>query len=118
MTNKKSEKNETAEIKPPFKTRRVDCPSTIFGEGAYFLRKRFIKTRQIQVLESVVQSGDLGKINKLLAEYVWQWNIVDAETGDPLPQPYQNPDAFGELDYGEQLSWVLQKGFFEPKNYS
>lgn len=111
-------KNEAAEAKPPFKVRRVNCPAPIFGEGAYFLRKRFIKTRQIQVLESVVQSGDLKKINAKLAEYIWQWDIKDTETGEPLLQPYQNPDALAELDYGEQLSWILQKGFFEPKNYS
>jgi len=111
-------KQVVAEKQPPFKTRRVNCPSDVFGKDAYFLRKRFIKTRQIQILEGIVQSGDLNKVHEELAKYVLEWNVKDAETGDPLPQPYQNPDALAELDFGEQLSWILQKGFFEPKNYS
>jgi len=106
-----------AEDQAPFRVRKVNCPPGIFGEGAYVERRRFIKTRQIQELEAVIQSGDLAKIGEALAGYVWRWQIEDCETGEQLPQPYQNPDAFGELDYTEQLSWIMTKVFFEPKNF-
>jgi len=48
----------------------------------------------------------IGRIGHVLSQVVVAWNWQD-EDGEPLPQPKNNPDVFGELEL-EQLVWLIE----------
>jgi len=103
------------EEKWPYKTRRVECPAPIFGPDKYLIRKRHIKTRSIRKLEdSIKVNQDFDECYGILARYTLEWNIDDCETGEPLPQPHNNPDVFDDLDTGEQFAWLMNEVYLSP----
>jgi len=56
------------------------------------------------------------KLNNIaLADVTREWNWVDDE-GNPLPQPYQNPDVFDLLS-GEEIEFITDRmnGNVKPK---
>ena len=97
-----------------FPVRRFECPADIFGPGKYVVRKRYMKEK---VARHIRQTADDEEVYAILAEYIVEWNLDDPDTGEPLPQPYQNPEVFGELDVLEQLPWLLETLFARPPNF-
>jgi len=78
------------------------------------LRKRFMKVRVVRAIKSAT---DEKQVFDILAQYIVAWNLDDVETGDPLPQPYQNPEVFDDLDILEQFPWILDTLFLNPPNF-
>ena len=97
-----------------FPTRKFACPPEIFGEGKYILRKRFMKVKAVRAIQSAISEK---QVFDLLAQYIVEWNLDDVETGEPLTQPHQNPDAFDDLDILEQFPWLLETLFINPPNF-
>ena len=104
-----------AEEKRELPTRRFNCPADLFGPGKFIDRRRFIKTRNITALENAIKvDQDLQKAHGIMARYIAEWNLDDCETGEPLPQPGENPDVFNDVDTGEQLVWIVNEVFLSP----
>ena len=97
-----------------FPTRRFDCPEDVFSAGKYICRKRFMKVKMVRKIQGAVTESE---VFKLLAQYVVEWNLDDVETGEPLAQPYQNPEVFDELDILEQFPWILETLFLNPPSF-
>ena len=101
-----------------FETRRLDCPPDMFGEDKFVTRKRRIKTKVVRQMEAAVKTRmDFGELYELMARYTIEWNLDDIDSGEPLPQPYENPEVFDELDSGEQLPWLVNTVFLNPPNF-
>ena len=106
------------DTKHDFLTRKFDCPQDLFGEGKFIIRKRRIKTKVVRQMEAAVKTRmDFGELYELMARYTIEWNLDDIDSGEPLPQPYENSAVFDELDSGEQLPWVVNIVFLNPPNF-
>ena len=97
-----------------FPTRRFDCPEDVFGADKHILRKRFMKVKVVRKIQNAVTETEVFKV---LAQYVVEWNLDDVETGEPLAQPYDNPEVFDELDILEQFPWILDTLFLNPPSF-
>ncbi len=97
-----------------FPTRPFECPEDIFGAGKYIRRKRFMKVKVVRKIQSAVTESE---VFETLAQYIVEWNLDDVETGEPLAQPYQNPEVFDELDILEQFPWILDTLFLNPPSF-
>jgi len=97
-----------------FPVRRFDCPEDIFGKSKHILRKRFMKVKTVR---SIQHAATEKEVFEVLAQYVIEWNLDDVETGEPLAQPYQNPDVFDEVDILEQFPWILETLFLNPPSF-
>ena len=78
------------------------------------MKVKVVRKIQSAVTESVVF--------EMLAQYIVAWNLNDydedgLETDEPLPQPYQNPEVFDELDILEQFPWILNTLFLSPPSF-
>jgi len=113
---KKAEKKQVTEEASAFQfpTRKFTCLEDVFGAGKYILRKRFMKVKAVRKIQNAVTEDE---VFKLLAQYVVEWNLDDVETGEPLAQPYQNPEVFDEIDILEQFPWVLETLFHNPPSF-
>jgi len=97
-----------------FPVRRFDCPEEVFGPGKHILRKRFMKVKVVRKIQNAVTEK---QVFEILAKYVVEWNLDDVETGEPLAQPYDNPEVFDELDILEQFPWILETLFLNPPSF-
>lgn len=64
-----------------------------------------ILAKMNQAMESISSSFD--ETNVVLAKIIRDWTIADAETLEPLPNPYENSEAFDELDE-DAFSWIMK----------
>lgn len=102
-----------------FPVRRFKCPPDLFGDDRFIIRKRYMKIKVAREIRSI-ETED--KLFDKLAEYILAWNLESIDddgnrTGEALPQPYQNPRVFEELDCLEQLPWIVQALFASPPNF-
>lgn len=101
-----------------FPTRKFDCPEELFGEGKFIVRRRRIKTRVIRQMEAEIKPPlNFVELYGLLSQYTVEWNLDDVDSGEPLPQPHGNTDVFDELDFAEQLIWIINTVFLNPPNF-
>lgn len=57
-------------------------------------------------------------VKPILARAIMDWTWTDVETGEPLPSPHNNPDAFATIDLSEMryLIQVVMGATRTPKN--
>ena len=130
--DKKASKNGTEAVKPTWKIppERVasdDCLIYIHqkiedgqiidkGQGVQIHKGEWvdlIPTQNIAELEALTDikhlqaegGGALRRLCDELSKRTTAWNWTD-NAGEPLPQPYKNPDALRALD-NDELLWIL-----------
>lgn len=92
---------------------RVDCP--LAGEshkGKWVERSEMIGIpiyRRMRELGGfLTEEETLKELCKVVSEVIVGWNLED-DTGKPLPEPYNNPEAFeklAEID-SDAFIWIL-----------
>ena len=97
-----------------FPTRKFACPPDIFGPDTYVVRKRFMKVKAVRKIQAAITETEVFKV---MADYIVEWNLDDVETGEPLAQPYQNPEVLDEVDILEQFPWILETLFLNPPSF-
>lgn len=85
------------------KTVSIALPSDIFEQGARAERAKPLKMKKVRQLARLQQEmqTNIGAFDELCVELatVWpEWNLVDLETGQPLPQPKDDAAVFDELE--------------------
>ncbi len=91
--------------------KRFEAPEHIFGPGKWVMRRRKIKLKVQEEIRNWPED-DVDGFFAFLARLIPQWNLDDCETGEPLPNPEDDPSVFGELDIEEELPWVM--GLLNP----
>lgn len=87
---------------------KIECPPDIFDvEDAYVMRRKRVPVYRVDQIRQAVQSEEA---YDALAFIFPEWEgIVDVETGEPMPNPSDDPSVFGKLDRLEQLPWFAQQ---------
>ena len=76
-------------------------------EGAFILRRKRVPVHLMDSIRSATNEADV--FNKV-AQIVPEWSgVLDVETGEPLPNPSDDPDVFKQLDLIEQLPWIREQ---------
>lgn len=87
------------------KTITLEAPEEIFDvEGATIERRKRIPLWRVDAMRTAQSSEE---VYEQMAAIFPAWNgIVDVETGEPLPNPEDDPSVFGRLDKMEQMPWL------------
>lgn len=97
------------------KTVTIKLPEEIFGPDATAERRSPLRVRHVRRI-GVLQQDRSPETFDLLSDelaQVWPaWNILDPETGEPLPQPQDDPAVFMELEV-DQFQYFGGKGLTE-----
>lgn len=86
----------------------IPAPADIFdAEDVVIFRRKRITVARVDAVRSAQTSED---VYKNLAVIFPKWeNVLDAETGEPLPNPEDDYLAFSRLDSIEQLPWFSEQ---------
>lgn len=93
---------------------RFSCPANVFDhEAAAIYRQRRVA---IDTIDHMAELKDDQLIRQELARLIPRWeNVLDVETGQPLPHPETNPQVFARIDF-EQLRWLRQCLMMSPRH--
>lgn len=85
---------------------KVACPPEIFDVfDAYIMRRKRVAIWKLDRI-SQFQPGQEEDMYGLFAELIPEWhNVLDVETGEPLPNLIEDPAGLTRLDT-EQLGWL------------
>jgi hypothetical protein len=86
--------------------KQFDAPEDIFGPGKYVKRLPKLKTKTVDRLKKWNEKDETGFYQEV-ARLIPEWNLDDCETGEPLPQPKDDPSVFTELEVAQEFKWVF-----------
>lgn len=86
----------------------IPLPADIFDtEGGVIYRAKRISAARIDALR---MSSNSVELYENLAVIYPRWEgVTSAETGEPLPNPEDDPTVFNHLDALEQLPWISEQ---------
>lgn len=87
----------------------IPAPEEVFDvEGATITRRKRISVAAIDAMDQIRRTGnDVNALYRAMAELIPEWDgILHVDTGEPLPNPKEDPAAFAGLDVTEQLPWL------------
>lgn len=91
----------------------LKAPENIFDvEGATIMRRKRIPLWRVDAMR-IAESSE--EVYEQMAACFPRWEgIVDVETGEPLPNPEDDPTVFSKLDKMEQMPWLGQQIGTQP----
>lgn len=94
----------------------IPLPEDIFDvPGASVSRSKRVSFQK--VVEIRKKSRTTGVPWQELAEIYPEWHgVIDATTGEPLPNPSEDPMIFAQLDYADQVPWFVYAGLAYSPN--
>lgn len=102
---------------------RIDCPHEIFDvDGAYILRLRRVTVARLDSLDELARrrnktDEEQAEMYRMMADIIPGWEgVLHPDTGDPLPNPDDDPTVFKQLDALEQLPWISRAMRTNPGN--
>lgn len=106
---------------PKFQTITVPLPVEMFDvDGATAERRRRVSVQRVNDLHAIRKaSGDESDLYAALADIWPRWDgVIDVDTGEPLPNPEDDPGVFRRIDMGDQLGWLVGRGCAYSPNRS
>lgn len=95
----------------PIKYVTIPLPEEIWDvEGATVKRRKRISVARMDDLQDIAQEAqDPEALYSNLAELIPSWEgVLDVETGEPLPDPQDDPMVFSRVDITEQFPWLME----------
>lgn len=104
--------------KTDHETIEIPLPKEIFdAPGATVRRRKRVSVRLVNHIRQIARTPGAAGLWDALAEVYPAWDgVCDVDTGEALPHPADNPLVFLQLDYTEQVAWLIQDGLAYSPN--
>lgn len=96
----------------------IPLPEDVFDvPSASVSRSKRVSHKKVAEIRQLARKPVGDALLEALADVFPEWHgVVDADNGEILPQPYEDPQVFLRLDYADQLPWFIKAGLAYSPN--